>query len=307
MEFRQNDLRYFAAVVEDGQINKAAAKLLIARSVLATAIESLEGRLGVRLIRHHADGVELTPAGELFWQKAGPAARAELDATHLAEALARDAEGAIVIGHVGLPPWLAYPRLIETFSRAHPNVEVSLKELPFPWTPASAWLAEVDVTIATALAPDADAWALPIRRGHCVLLVGRESPLADRVEVAVADVVDERFIAFEPWVDPAWAAFWSLDASRGGPPPRVSGRCPTDVQGMLRMIASGEGVITWPAEEGNMISKALPGVFAVPLRDAPHAVFSVVGHEDRFSTAVEWLVDAGRELAADISEIQLAE
>ncbi len=307
MEFRQNDLRYFAAVVEDGQINKAAAKLLIARSVLAAAIENLEGRLGVRLIRQHADHVELTPAGELFWQKAGPAARAELEATFLAEALARDAEGSIVIGHVGLPPWLAYPRLIESFSRAHPNVEVSLKELPFPWTPTSAWLAEVDVTIATALTPDADVWALPIRRGPRVLLVGGESPLADCVEVAAADIVGQTFIGFEPWVDPAWVAFWSLDASRGGPPPQLSAACPTDVQGMLRMVAAGEGVITWPAEEGSMISKALPGVFAVPLRDAPPAVFSIVGHEDRFSTAVEWLVDAGRALAADVGAIGLAE
>jgi len=307
MDFRQNDLRYFAAVVEDGQINKAASKLLIARSVLATAIEGLEGRLGVRLLRHREDGVELTPAGELFWQKAGPAARAELEATFLAEELAREAEGAIVIGHVGLPPWLAYPRLIESFSRAHPNVEVSLRELPFPWTPASAWLSEVDVTITTALTADAHVWALPIRRGPSVLLVGRQSALADHVEVAVHDVLDETFIAFEPWVDPTWTAFWSLDASRGGPATRGSDRCPTDVQGMLRMIAAGEGVITWPAEEGTMISKALPGVFAVPLRGAPQAVFSIVGHEDRFSTAVEWLVDAGRELAAEVGDIQLAE
>ena len=307
MEFRQNDLRYFAAVVETGEINKAAAKLLIARPVLASAIESLEARLGVRLLRHNAESVQLTPAGQKFWQKAGPAARAELEATHLAEALARDAEGAIVIGHVGLPPWLAYPRLIETFSRAHPNVQVSLKELPFPWTPASAWLSEVDVTIATALTPDADVWALPIRRGPRVLLVGRQSPLADRVEVPARDVLNETFISFEPWVDASWSAFWTLDASRGGQPARLSRRSPTDVQAMLRMVAEGEGVVTWPAEEGSMISKALPGIFAVPLRDAPPAVFSIVGHEDRFSTAVEWLVDAGRELAADVGEIQLAE
>src|ERR1019366_1633851 len=147
MEFRQNDLRYFAAVVEDGQLDRAAAKLLIARSVLANAIEGLEARVGVRLLSHRADGVELTPAGELFWQKAGPAAGAELEATHTAEALAREAEGSIVIGYVGLPPWFSYPRLIETFSRTHPNIEITLKELSFPWTPASAWLAEVDVTI----------------------------------------------------------------------------------------------------------------------------------------------------------------
>jgi DNA-binding transcriptional LysR family regulator len=76
---------------------------------------------------------------------------------------------------------------------------------------------------------------------------------------------------------------------------------------MLRMVAAGEGVTTWPAEEGVMISEALPGVFAVPLNDTPHAVFSIVGHEDRFSTAVEWLVDAGRELAAEVGDLQLSE
>lgn len=303
MHFRQNDLRYFAAVVEDGQLDRAAAKLLIARSVLANAIEGLETRIGSTLLRHTQDGVELTPAGEIFWRKAGPAAQAELAASHAAEALARDGKSSIVIGYIGLPTWLAYPRLVESFSRAHPNIEISLKELSFPWTPAAAWLAEVDVTVTTQLSVDPEVWVLPIRRCPRVVLVGADHPLAHREEVAVAEVLDERFIAFEPWVDPQWAGLWSLDSSRCGPPSRLTDSCPCDVPGMLRMIAEGQGVTSWPAEEGALIASAVPGVVAVPLPDAEPAAHSIVGHEDQFVTAVERLVDAGREVSSGVGDI----
>lgn len=300
MHFRQNDLRYFAAVVEDGQLDRAAAKLLIARSVLANALEGLEARVGARLLTHTDDGIKLTAAGEEFWRKAGPAAHAELAASHVAEALAREGESSIAIGYLGLPTWLSYPRLIETFSRAHPNVQISPKELSFPWTPAAAWLAEVDVTITTQVTVDSDVWVLPILSCPRVLLVGRQHRLADHGEVTVGEVLDERFISFEPWVDPTWAGFWSLDSSRGGPPSRRSETCPTDVPEMLRLVAEGAGVTTWPAEEGVLISGAVPGVVAVPMIDAEPAIHSIVGHEDQFVTAVERLVDAGREVSAGV-------
>ncbi len=300
MNFKQNDLRYFAALVEDGQLDRAAAKLLIARSVLANAIEGLESRTGARLLTYEDGDVRLTPAGETFWSKARPAAQAELAASHAAEDLAREAEGSIAIGYVGVPPWLSYPRLIENFSRAHPKLQISLKELSFPWTPAGAWLSEVDVTITTQLTLDSDVWALPLRGCPRVLLVGGEHPLAERDEIAVAEVLAERFIAFEPWVDPVWSSFWSLDACRGGPPARHSMSCPTDVQGLLRMVADGDGVTSWPAEEGRLISVAVPGVFAIPLLDAEPAVHSIVGHEDQFVTAVERLVEVGREIAGGV-------
>ncbi len=300
MHFRQNELRYFAAVVEDGRLDRAASKLLISPSVLADAIRGLEARTEARLLTYEADNVQLTPAGELFWSKAGPAAQAELAASHAAEDLAREADGAIAIGYVGVPPWLSYPRLIENFSRAHPKIQISLKEISFPWTPAGAWLGEVDVVITTQLTLDSDVWALPLRQSSRALLVGREHPLAECHDVTVTEVLDERFIGFEPWVDPVWASFWSLDASRRGQPVLRSRGCPTDVQEMLRMVADGDGVTTWPEAESRLIAAAVPGVVAVPLLDAEPAVHSIVGHEDQFVTAVERLVDVGREIAGEV-------
>ena len=71
MHFRQNDLRYFAAVVEDGQLDRAAAKLLIARSVLANAHRRARSEDGARLLTHEDERVKLTPAGRDVLEQGG--------------------------------------------------------------------------------------------------------------------------------------------------------------------------------------------------------------------------------------------
>ena len=63
-------LRYFAAAADLGSMTAASKVLMVSQSAVSTAVAQLEKELGVQLlIRQHARGLELTPAGRNFRQE----------------------------------------------------------------------------------------------------------------------------------------------------------------------------------------------------------------------------------------------
>ena len=111
--------------------------------------------------------------------------------------MSRSLTGTIAFGYAGLPPWQTVPQLVEAFAAAHPDIRIELKELPFPAAPASAWLADVDVTLVSPLSADPDVWVQPVAWEQRAVVVSSASSLAGRGEVTVADVRDETFIRLE--------------------------------------------------------------------------------------------------------------
>lgn len=69
--YNLRQLKYFITTVECGSVAEASRKLYIAQPSISTAIKGLEDSFGVQLlIRHHAQGVSLTPSGARFYRKA---------------------------------------------------------------------------------------------------------------------------------------------------------------------------------------------------------------------------------------------
>ncbi len=296
MNFKRGHLLYFVTVADEGQITRAARKLKLAQPALSQAIAQLESDLGFKLLERHARGVTLTRAGEAFLGNARAAVSAWSDAASTAQSMARVRRGTIEFGFVGVPPGLDSPGLLELFSRAHPQIDVCYRELPFPSTVTSSWLGEVDMAVCHRPPLESDVWAHVLRSEPRVVLAPRRHPLAKRSALSLAEVLDETFIGFHPSVEPAWAGFWSLDDHRGEPPRRLTADRASNPHEVLAALAVRRAITTVPASVAGLIPDVVPGVVAIPLRDANPATIVLVGHEDRANPLVETLLQFAREI-----------
>ncbi|MEW2166032.1 LysR family transcriptional regulator [Streptomyces sp. NPDC007084] len=93
------ELRYFLAVAEELHFGRAAERLGMAQPPLSRAIQQLERRLGVSLLKRNRRGVALTGAGEMLLHEG----RAALDATTAAARRTRRAGGAGGMGGADSP------------------------------------------------------------------------------------------------------------------------------------------------------------------------------------------------------------
>lgn len=291
MAFNRDHLRYFVTVADEGQITQAARRLFIAQPALSQAISQLEAELGLRLLERHARGVTLTDAGEAFLEKARAAVDSESEVRRTAESLARAERGILKVGFIGPPPTITATELITSLAQAHPDAHLSFRDLPFPCGTTRSWLEPVDVALCQILTLSEDIHMHPVRTEPRTLVTHVGHRLAGREEVELADVLDETFISYHPDVQPAWSAFHSLDDHRGGPPAaQTDDRVSTALQ-MLGMIATTRAVTVLPMADAKLIEHALPGVVAIPVRDADPAVVSLVWRAEDEHPLVSALVE----------------
>jgi DNA-binding transcriptional LysR family regulator len=291
MSFKPEQLRFFVTVAQEGQFARAAAKLQIAQPALSRTISQLETEVGLKLFERHPRGVTLTPAGERFCEVAGRAVAAAADAADTAAWLVRAASGTIAFGFLGAAPGLDSPSLLEAFAKKHPGIDIRYQELPFPFAPTSVWLSEVDVAVLHRPPADPNVWARTLRLEPRAVLIPTRHRLSSRSELTVADVIDESFIGFHPSIEPAWAGFWSLDDHRGGPPREVTVDRAANPQEVIASLAVRSAITTVPASVAKLVVSALPGIVAIPLRDAQPAAITMVGPEGRRNPLVAALAD----------------
>ncbi len=71
MRYTLRQLGYFIAAAETGSITLASERVHISQPSISTAISHLERELGVQLfVRHHAQGLSLTPIGQIMLKEA---------------------------------------------------------------------------------------------------------------------------------------------------------------------------------------------------------------------------------------------
>ncbi len=122
-------LKYFVTTVECGSVAEASRKLYIAQPSISSAIKSLEDSFGLQLfIRHHAQGVSLTPVGARFYKKAQELLRMAREFEQNALANNDVVAGQIDIGCFETVAPLYLPRLIAGFTALYPGVKIRIRD-----------------------------------------------------------------------------------------------------------------------------------------------------------------------------------
>jgi DNA-binding transcriptional LysR family regulator len=122
-------LRAFVEVAEEGTVGGAAQRLAVSQPALTKQLQVLERQLGGRLFRRGRHGTELTEFGRALLPDARDlVARADA-LSRRADRAARGELGRIAIGF-GLSSIEYAPRAVASFRQRHPDVQVSLEDLP---------------------------------------------------------------------------------------------------------------------------------------------------------------------------------
>ena len=198
MELRQ--LRYFAAVAQEGTYAAAASRLSIAQPALWRQVQDLEAELGVPLFERVGRRVRLTTDGATLLAQTG-AALGAVDRLELSAADLRSARAgtlAIACASPHLRRFLA--GVIGAFRRSHPGVGFAIREYGGGSTPGRSIpddrLGGI-VALATGPAPRDDPRfdGFAVYRVHLVAAVGDDHPWRDVPTVEVSRLRGEPLVA----------------------------------------------------------------------------------------------------------------
>ncbi|MFP9431263.1 LysR substrate-binding domain-containing protein [Enterobacter sp. LM3] len=202
MELRY--LRYFVAVAHERHFTKAAKSLGISQPPLSQQIKRLEEEVGTPLFRRLTRGVELTEAGEAFYEDACKILAMSDAALEKARGIARGLIGSLSIGITSSDAF--HPHifaLIRQFQLQNPAVTVHQVEANMATLMTRLGEGELDLAFVRLPCESSKAFELKILdREPMVVALHRTHPLAGQPSLTLAQLNTTPVILFPQDVAP---------------------------------------------------------------------------------------------------------
>jgi DNA-binding transcriptional LysR family regulator len=294
-------LRYFAAAAELGSMTAAARELVVSQSAVSTAVAQLEKELGVQLLlRHHARGLALTPAGRAFYSELrGFLAHCQELADSAANA-GRELVGTLIVGCFDTlaPFWL--PHLVTNYAEHHPSVSVDALEAEHAVLKQSLRSGRCEVALMYAYELDEDLEATRVSSARPYILLSPDHRFAHRTNVHLAELAEDPVVMLEL---PDTSTYFRSLFDEVGVEPRVRHRT-AGYETVRSMVAAGHGYAILnqrPAHDytyggGSLVTVALADDF--PALD----VVAVRMKQARLTRKAEAFVQVCREVGALLSD-----
>lgn len=126
MELRH--LKYFVTVAEEQSFTKAAEKLFIAQPPLSRQIQNLENEFGVLLFERGSRPLQLTEAGEFFYQHAVKLLANAEEIKSMTKRVGM-VERTVRIGFVGSLLYGLLSRIVYLYRQRYPQLKIELIEM----------------------------------------------------------------------------------------------------------------------------------------------------------------------------------
>jgi len=235
MGIQLDDIDYFLAVAEEGQVRKAAQRLGISQPAVTKALQRLEKELGFALFERSVKGMTPTRVAEQFRQRTSALRGALRDAVKEATDLHL---GALGLLRVGVSPLYAQKLFVPAFVQLH-------RQRPAAMVRASVHLndelwrllrqGDLDLTISSlpTLVPD-DLWTIKLMQDDLCMVVRTGHPLLERRRLKFADLGQVQWMLPGPDVA-ARRHVEALLAQAGLPPPRIALEV-SNTAGQMRQI-----------------------------------------------------------------------
>ncbi len=239
MHYDLPDLRLVAAIADSGSLSRAAERVHLAVSSASHRLAQLESALGVQLFERHARGLTPTTAGESLLRHARQVL-AQLEQMHADLAPYASGLNAQVVVFANTNAINCFlPEDLGDFLREHPQIRISLEEQPSPAIVRAVAAGQVDIGVVAAEGDFGGLAVTPYRRDRLVLIVAVDHPLAQKTEIAFAEVLTEAFVCLH-----AGSAIHTFMMNHAA---LLGGRLDVRIQvrsfaAVCRMVAAGVGI-----------------------------------------------------------------
>lgn len=198
MRFTLRQLSYFVAAGETGSVTRAAEQVNISQPSISAAIAHLETELGVQLfIRHHAQGLSLTPAGQRLLGAAKEVLRDSYGLYDVVSSAMGAVAGPINVGAFRTFTPLIVPDLWKQFTSRHPEVRMHVTEGSEGELLEGLRTARVDVALTYELSVSDDMTFVPLAQLPTYVLLSADHPFARRSDLKLAEIAHEPFILLD--------------------------------------------------------------------------------------------------------------
>ena len=284
---RMTSMATFAKVVENGGFSAAARALSISPSMATAHVQSLEERLGVRLLNRSTRKVSLTEVGHAYYERCLQILAEADDADQIAQALQSTPRGTLRLNtSVAIPPFLA--PVIAEFAALYPDVSISMT-----MTDRMIDLVEdgFDLAVRNMAVPDS---SLITRRvaSYRFVVCGAPSYFAKRgTPETPADLARHNCLIYSR---SAWGDQWRFTGPDGGEQSiSVKGNLHANSDNALRLAAvNGQGLAMVPSflvkdeiKSGRLIP-VLTGFL-----EAEYPINAIYAHRHHLSAKVRSFID----------------
>lgn len=237
-------LRYFVSAARRGTFTRAAQENHVSQPSLSQAVANLEREVGARLFARQGRSVALTDAGEALLPHAERMlAEAEAARRAVQEVLGLE-RGRLAVWTLPTPGQQLLPPLLARFRRAHPRIEVGVRETaPARAVAEAVRQGEADLGVVHLPYEVEGLAEKEILREEMALVVPESHPLAGGGEVPLGTAAGEDFIWVSEGASPAHPLYAACLAA--GFAPRVA--CTSgSAGGMQALVAAGLGIALLP-------------------------------------------------------------
>lgn len=199
-------LRYFVAVADEGNFNRAADRLHIAQPPLSRAIQQLEAHVGAPLLDRASRPLRLTDVGRLLHAQALQLVARMEDVETMVKTAATSQRRRLVIGFVASTIYARLPELIREFRKVADNVELVMVESTTLEQIAALKDGRIDVGFGRIRFEDPAVRRIILRNEKMVAAFPMDHPLArGEGPISIRDLAEEPQIIYPRAPRPSYA------------------------------------------------------------------------------------------------------
>ncbi len=273
-------LHYFVAAARHRHFTRAAEEMCVSQPSLSLQIAKLEREVGAPLFLRQGRTVRLTDAGEALLRHAERILAEAEAAQRAVQEVVGLRRGRLTLWTLPTPGQHLLPPLLAAFRRAHPQIEIFLRET-VPARAVAEAVAEgrADIGIVHLPYQVAGLEERVLLREEMALIVPETHPLAGQGPVPLAAAADEDFIWAPEGATEAHPLYAACLAA--GFAPHIA--CMSgSAQGMQALVAAGLGIALLP----RLAIHPPPGARVVELAPPrPTRTLVAIWDEERLSHA----------------------